>query len=379
MNFLRISALSVVWTLAAFLCGCGPDNGLKDLEKGRQAYRIGDLKKAQRHFLESQRLGPENVDAMVELAKVGMDLGELDEAAKWISKAEKTAADDLDVKLLGAQIAWHAKEYDKAYRIYSKLTENEMLSPEMKSRAWTGVGIVEMARNEFQLARVAFLRALRIYRRNAQAWYHLGLLYRDGFGYNDAALEQLNTYVRLEPVASPRVQKTQRAVIPGLREMITRAASERPGVASRNSSQASAAILKAEGAWKKGQYKVALERYREALAADPLSYPAALGLANAYLKIDPSRQGMQKALENFKIACALRPGAFSTFIKAGDLAEKLGLHSQAVEIYSRAVAADPASVIAVDGLIRAFRKAGIGRKAVAAYQRYRDTLPQARR
>ena len=113
MNFLRISALSVVWTLAAFLCGCGPDNGLKDLEKGRQAYRIGDLKKAQRHFLESQRLGPENVDAMVELAKVGMDLGELAEAAKWISKAEKTAADDLDVKLLGAQIAWHAKEYDK--------------------------------------------------------------------------------------------------------------------------------------------------------------------------------------------------------------------------------------------------------------------------
>lgn len=378
MNFWRIFALNLI-AAAVLVCGCGPDNGLRDLEKGRQAQRAGDLKKAERHFLESIRINPGNVDTMVELAEVSIDLGELDNAAKWIEKAQLDAAGDVDVQFLGAEIAWHKKQYDKAYELYAKLAENGLLSAELRSQAWAGIGIVEMTRNEFQLARVAFLRALRIYRRNAQAWYHLGLLYRDGFGYHDAALEQLNTYVRLEEVASPRVQKVQRLVIPGLKEMITRAASERPGVASRNSSLSASAIAKAESAWKSGQYKKALERYREALAADPLSYPAALGIGNSYLKIDPSRQGMLKALENFKTACSLRPGAFSTFIRAGELAEKLSLHSQAVEIYSRAIAADPSSAVAVDGLIRSLRRAGMGKKTILAYQRYREILPSYRR
>ena len=71
-----------------------------------------------------------------------------------------------------------------------------------------------------------------------------------------------------------------------------------------------------------------------------------------------------------------RPSAVSTFLAAGELAAKLGQHATALELYSRAVAANPADFSAIDGLIRALRKVG-GRKDDAdAYQRYRDSLSQ---
>ena len=50
------------------------------------------------------------------------------------------------------------------------------------------------------------------------------------------------------------------------------------------------------------------------------------------------------------------------------------MYGQAVEIYSRAVAANPSSIPAIDGLIKALRKVGGRQKEAAAYQRYRDSL-----
>ena len=133
-------------------------------------------------------------------------------------------------------------------------------------------------------------------------------------------------------------------------------------------------IAEAEAAQKKGNAKGAREAYQKALAADPLSYPAALGLAKAWEKTDATKAGQQKAFENYKIACMLRPSAVSTFLVAGSMAAKLGLTLQAVEIYSRAVAANPTSLEAIDGLIRALRKGGKADKVANAYQKYRDSL-----
>ena len=65
-------------------------------------------------------------------------------------------------------------------------------------------------------------------RRAAAAWYHLGLVYRDAFGYYEAALEQFEIFVRLEASASPRVQKVLRTIIPALKEQISREAANRP-------------------------------------------------------------------------------------------------------------------------------------------------------
>lgn len=380
MNFSLSFALKAAVVIAmAALVGCGAKDGLAELERGRAAYAARDLKKAEKFFEKSVACAPTRVDALVELARVKLDLGELASAKEWAQKAEKLAERDSDVRILSAQIAWHAKDYAKATKLFRGIATDATLAPEIRAQGWTGAGIVEMACDNRHLSRIDFLQALRINRRDAAAWYHLGLLYRDAFGYHDAALEQLNVYVRLEAEASPRVQKTQRAIIPGLKETIARTLTERPGAGSRDSAKCAEALAKAEAAWKKGEFKTARLRYQDALKADALSYPAALGLAKAYQKTDGSKAGQEKAFENYKLACALRPSAISTFLEAGKLAVKLGYHAQAVEIGSRALAANPASLEALDSLIAALGKTGAKREDIAAYREYREAIAGARK
>ena len=375
MSFSQSSALRCASAvLVAAILGCGPRDGSKEFREGKEAYGLRDLKRAEKFFERSAVLAPQDADRLLYLARTELELGELAGAQLQIAKAVAIAGDDADVRLLKAQVDWHAKNYEEAAKGFSEIAEDIRLEASVRAQGWAGLGVVEMTCDNHHLARVAFLRAIRLDRRNAAAWYHLGLLYRDGFRYLEAALEQFEIFVRLEQEASPRVQKVQRTIIPGLKEEIARAAAERPGAARRNSSVCATLIVEAEAAQKKGNAKGAREAYQKALAADPLSYPAALGLAKAWEKTDASKAGQQKAFENYKIACLLRPSAVSTFLVAGSLAAKLGLTLQAVEIYSRAVAANPASLEAIDGLIRALRKSGGKSKVAEAYQRYWDSL-----
>jgi tetratricopeptide (TPR) repeat protein len=369
-----IFAGAAIVAALAVLSGCGSSDGTSELADGRSAYELRDFRKAEKLFSKCLQIAPENVEAMLYLALSKLALGELEPAREWASKAAAADAKSEDVKMLEAQIAWHLKDYEKAKKLYEAVAQDGTLSAQDRSLGWAGLGIVEMTLDNYHLARVAFLRAIRIDRRNASAWYHLGLLYRDGFGYSQAALEQFEIFVRLNPVADARAQRVQRTVIPELKESIARAAADRPGASKRNSALSAAAITKAESAWKRGAWKNARAAYQEALAADPLSSPAALGLAKTVLKLDSSRKGQEQALENYKLACSLRPGAVSAFIEAAALATKLGLHTQAAEIYSRAVAANPSSLSAIDGLIRSLRKVGNKTKVAQAYQLYRDSL-----
>ena len=375
MSFLQSSALKCASAvLTAAILGCGPRDGSKEFREGKEAYELRDLKRAEKSFERSVVLAPQDADRLLYLARTELELGELAKAQAAISRAAENSDGDADVALLESQIAWHTKDYATASSGFSEIANDPKLEASVRAQGWAGLGVVEMTCDNHHLARVAFLRALRLDRRNAAAWYHLGLLYRDGFGYLEAALEQFEIFVRLEEEASPRVQKVQRTIIPALKEQIARAAMERPGAAKRNSSAAATSIATAESALKKGNAKAAREAYQLALAADPLSYPAALGLAKAWEKTDATKAGQQKAFENYKIACMLRPSSVSTFLVTGSLAAKLGLTLQAVEIYSRAVAANPASLEAIDGLIRALRKSGGKAKVAEAYQQYRLSL-----
>ena len=372
MSSFQSSALKCACAaLAAVIAGCGPRDGSKEFEKGKAAYELRDLKKAETLFARSVVLAPQDADRLLYLARTELELGELAKAQDAIGRI---AGDDADVTLLRAQIAWHAKDYRAAADGFAAVANDAGLDASVRAQGWAGLGVVEMTCDNRHLARIAFLRAIRLDRRNPAAWYHLGLLYRDGFGYLEAALEQFEIFVRLEEMASPRVQKVQRTIIPALREQIARAATELPGAAKRNSAACSTAISTAETAVKKGNFKSAREAYQQALAADPLSYPAALGLAKAWERTDSTTGGQGKAFEAYKTACTLRSGAVSTFLATGALAMKLGFVQQAVEIYSRAIAANPASKDAIDGLIRALRKTGGKVKVAEAYQQYRDSL-----
>ena len=379
MNFSRSSALKCACAaLLAGVVGCEPKDGVRELADGKEAFEVRDLGKAEKLFEKSLALSPDDVERLVYLARVKLELGELSAARELVSKA-RALSEDADVRMLAAQVAWHAKDYTTAAEGFTAIGNDTKLEPALRSQGWAGLGVVEMTCENHHLARIAFLRAIRLERRNAAAWYHLGLLYRDAFEYLEAALEQFDFFVHLEEQASPRVQKVQRNVIPALKERIARDATERPGVSKRNSAACSTALVKAEAEWKKGSYKNARQAYQEALTADPLSYPAALGLAKAWEKTDTTSAGQRKAFDYYKTACTLRPSAISTFLTAGALAARLGLNSQAVEIYSRAVAASPTSFDALDGLIRALRKTGGKAKVAQAYQLYRESIPVKKR
>ena len=375
MNFSHSSALKCASAaLLAAILGCGPNDGAKEFDRGRAAYEVRDLKKAEKLLEKSLACAPNDVDRLLLLARTELDLGELAKAKALVERAAANSQGDADVAMLESQIAWHAKDYKTAASGFSDIANNAALDASVRAQGWAGLGVVEMTCDNHHLARIAFLRAIRLDRRNASAWYHLGLLYRDGFGYLESALEQFEIFSRLEEEASPRVQKVQRTVIPALKESISRAATERPGASKRNSAACATAIAKAEDAMKKGKFKDARETYAQALKSDPLSYPAALGLAKAWEKTDTTKTGQEKAFDAYKTACMLRPSAVSTFLAAGSLAAKLGFSLQAVEIYSRAVAANPASLDAIDGLIRALRKTGGKAKVAEAYQQYRLSL-----
>lgn len=379
-NSSRLSALKILPVFLFVLAGCGPKDGVREIRDGRAAFAAGDLKKAEKLYLKAESLNPASADAPFALAELRLRQGELAEAKKFIARAEALAGKDVDVRLLGGQIAWHAKDYARAEKLFQGVAADTALTPELRAQGFAGLGIVEMTCDEHDLARIAFLRAIRLDRRNASAWYHLGQLYRfDPFGYNEAALDQFEIFVRLEEDASPRVQKTQRSIIPALKDLIARAAAERPGAAKRNSAAAAASIASAENSLKKGAFKTALAHYRQAMEADVLSYPAALGFAKTQLRLDSSVNGQKKAFEAYRTACTLRPSAVSTYLETGRLAEKLALWAQAREIYSRAVAANPTSLDAIDGLIRAVRKTGGSEKISRAYQAYRDTLTKGKK
>lgn len=358
----------------ALLAGCGPKDGVKEFEQGKAAYELRDLKKAERLFGASLDCAPQDVDRILFLARVKLELGLLPEAKELVARAVARAGRDVDVRLLAAQIDCHCKDYAAAAKGFAGVADDATLDAALRAQGFAGLGVVEAFCNNHHLARLAFLRAIRLDRRNAVAWYHLGHIYRDSFGYLEAALEQFEIYVRLEAAASPRVRKVQNTLIPALKDAIARRAAERPGASRRNSAACATAIAKAEAAAKKGAAKAARQAYQEALAADPLSYKAAFELARAWEKTDATKDGRMKAFENYKLACTLSPSKVSTFLTAGALAMKLKLFAQAVEIYSRAVAASPTSLDAVDGLIRALRQVGGNAKAAQAYQAYRDSL-----
>ena len=375
----RFALDSAAAALAALAAGCGGGDGSKEHAAAQAAYEVRDLRKAEKLAGESVRLAPGNVDALVTAARVKIDLGEIAEAKDLVDRAKALAPGDVDVRLLDAQVAYYLQEYARSLEAFGAIAADAGLDAKVRSQALSGAGVVEMSRNETDLARIAFLKAARLDRRNPAASYHLGHLYHR-LGYNEMALEQYEKFVRLGDAASRRVQDVQRGVIPKVKDEIARLAADSPGAANRDSAASAKALAEAEAAWKKGQYKTAKTRYLAAFASDQLSYHAAIGVAKAMEKTDATADGQKKTLEYYRAACRLKPSAISVFLKTGELAMKLGHYATAVEIYSRALAADPSNFMVADGLIRALRKTGGADRAriAAAYQAYRDLITKRR-
>ncbi len=389
MNFSRSFGLEVGVVLLALvgLAGCGVRSGDSAYAEGSEAYARRDYMRAIRAFDESVQLSPKNTDAWFMLARAQLDVGDIPAAREAVRMAalcasgttNVVACGEADIIELAGQIAYHAKDYASARAAYTQLTKTTYPS-KIRARGFCGLAVLDMAgivgsaaNENCARARVNLMEALRLDNSNAAARYHLGRLYRDAYDYRESALDQFKLFVLLEKSDAERVQRVQRHFIPNLQEAIVRAAAEQSGADKRNSAASAAALKRAEEAWRKRNYKPARRHYNDAYVADVLSFPAALGLAKSWEKTDSSATGLKEALKYYRRAAQLRPSSRDTLMTVGDLAMKVNNPVTAVEAYSRALAARPSDVIALDKLIVALQKTG-DKKSAAVYSKYRDSL-----
>ena len=382
----RSSVLKLLAPLAllAAVAGCEKSDGTDEYLEARAAYEARQFDTAVAALTESLQIAPGNVDALVLLARAQLDLGEIIAAEDAIARAVSLAPDDADAVELAAQIAWHNRAFQKAEDGFRKLTGTDY-SPELRSRGWAGLGIVHLQQigaspvNSAMAdkARIEFLQALRLDGNNASAWYHLALLYRDAFHYNEAAADQFEFYLLIsaknEPDDVDRRERVAKKLLPELRELIKRQRLERTGADKRNSSLCAASLKRAEEAYAKRNYRTAKLHYADAYKSDRLCYAAVIGLAKTTALAPDKKETSLDVLKYYRIACELNPSATSTFMTAGALAMRNQRYAQAVEIYSRALAAKPKDAAIVLELVKALVKAGQSSQA-QVYRRYGELL-----
>ena len=379
MNFLPQSALKSLILAASlvFLFGCGIDPD-KEFTQGTKAFENADYSLAVKRFRNVVTQSPDNVDALVYLARSEFALARLDEAAKALEKASITNGGDADIIELSAQIAFFNKDYKLATKHYARLASDPNFDAQTRSKGWAGLGVIdfmminlhpEVLRYRHE-SRVKFLQAIVLDRRNPSARYYLGRLYRDTFHYLEAAKDEFDVFVHLSDSVDNRVKKVKNEVLPMLKEEILRSSS----ISSRVDSPICASFLKqGDDAFRSKNWKSAITSYLKAFKSDSGSFPAAIGLARAYARSNRSKLERTEAMKMYLSACKLRPSAIAIYIESAQFALSVGNVATAVELYSRALAANPTSKSAVDGLVLALTKSG-DTQAASVYRGYLRTL-----
>lgn len=373
------SALKSAAVLAfAALAGCGANDGSDDYREGYASFVAGEMAAAEESFTDCLKHAPQNVDALLMLTRTELRLGEIPKARAAVAKAEELAGGDPDVLELSAQVAYQEKDFKKARELYSRLAANAEFGTGVQSRGYAGLGVLDYAgmtagthEESAARARTAFLTAIRLDFRNASAHYHLGRLYYDIFHYSTVAKAEFELFVGLAPQDEERTKRVKGKLIPEAQARIEADRLQRPGAGKRDSAACAAALDKGAAAKAKGQIKDARQHYATALAADPLSAPAALGLAAC-------AESAREALKYYKIACELSPSMRQALVALGDCAVKAGSPAVAEEAYSRAAAVAPKDAAVLRQYVAALRKNGKVRVA-DVYQRYLDTLPVKKR
>lgn len=288
--------------------------------------------------------------------------GRVLEAQKACDEALALMPDSAEAQLVSGQAAYLRKDYAAALRAFEAVAHDKTLSPELRSEAYSSIGVVQYARNELDRARIAFIRAQRFNPRNASAWYHQGMISRDVFKYNQLAKDQLEYAKRLLDPNDSRAIKLGASIIPALvRKLDLARPARKPdgeAVARKLVVDGDALVKKHLASPRRNKLEPAVKKYADAMAADPCSDEAALKYAETLLKLSASAANVDKALLAYNKALNINPYSQKGYLAAGQLAFKNGKWSQAESIMNRAIAYDPTRTDTLDIFIGALRKAG---------------------
>lgn len=346
------------------------DDGSAAVAKGMAALEVQDVRGAISAFEKAARVCETNFDARLQLTLAHIRQGEIAEAERSIQEALALCPDSAEARLASGQVAYLKKDYGRAIADFAAVASEKSLSDAIRSDAFVSRGVVEMAMDSTDAARISLLRAMRLNRRNAAAWYHLGLIFRNTYLFNEAALEQFEMAARFSDPREERAKKISRDIIPALRSALMAAAASKPGVAKRDPAASAKLLAEGEKLQQKKQIRAAIKKFEAAFAADPLSDGAAVKYAQLLALNDKTPVGVDKALAAYRAAIDQRPERQANYLAAARLAYANSRWITAVQIMDRAVAHDPENRQALDLLIASLLKAGKSRQA-EAWKAYR--------
>ena len=341
---------------AAFLCGCDKDDGSADMEKGAAAYAARDLRAAAASFTAAADKNPTNFTARMKLALINMDLGEMPAAKAAVENALAVDPASAEALFIDGQIAYYMKDYARAKKDFDEVAQSSQLPAEIRSQALAARAVMEIAGNLFDRARLTLWRAVRLDRKNAAAWYHLGHLSRDTYRFEDAALEQFEMAGRLMKDPA-RARAIARDTIPALREALRVKIATKPGAAKRDPGAAAKLVSEAEALAKKEPKKSAA-KYAEAYAKDPLSYAAAWNYAKTLVASAKTDADVTKALVAFQDAIDQRPNSQDTYRTAARAALNRNKPMRAEKFLSQALSHDPENKQTLEIYVQTLRRLG---------------------
>lgn len=364
--------------LSIFLAGCDSsgkkpvpeDDGSAAVAKGMAELDLQNVQGAIASFRKAAQACGTNFNARLQLSLAHLRLGEVDAADLAVKDALALDPDSAEARLAEGQVAYLKKDYARAIAAFAAVAAEPSLSAVLRSDALASRGVVELAQGMGDAARVSLLRAMRLNRRNASAWYHLGVLSRDTYRFTAAALEQFEMAARFSDPREERAKKISRDIIPALRSARMASAASKPGVANRDPAASAKLLAEGEKLQQKKQIRAAIKKYEAAFAADPLSDAAAVKYAYLLSLNDKTPAGVDKALAAYRSAIDQRPERQNYYLAAARLAYSNQRWITAVQIMDHAVAHDPENRTTLDLLIASLQKAGKG-KVAEIWQSYR--------
>ena len=298
--------------------------------------------------------------------------GETDAADEAVRKALELMPDSAEAMLVDGQVACLKGDYARAAKSLNAVVSEKSLPAALRADALVARAVTEIKQGNFDAARLSLFRALHLNRRNVAVWYHLGLLSRNTYHFDEVAVEQFEMAARLSDPKDERTKKISQE-IRAARAALTEAAASNPNAGKRDASAAAKLLADAETLRKKRMIRQAIKKYEAAFAADPFSYRAARETAYLVSLNDKTQDGVDKALRAYRAAIDLKPAVQDNYYEAAQLAYANKRWTTAVSILDRAIAHDPENFKTLDLFIAALQKAGKGKQS-EAWKAYRQEL-----
>ncbi len=315
--------------------GCGHQSGQGAVREGLEAFREHNFEKAAAQFSRAAKRITDSPELYYNLGRAYQELGQMEPAREALEAALELRPGYADALTSLGQVAYHQNDLPLAAQSLERALEGTDSATE-RARILNSLSLVQTGLERPDLARLCLLRALKADRRYAPAHYNLATCYRDVFNLHEEALDHFEIFVRLVSAKDPHYEKAS-VNIKRLRLVIERARTDEMERIRRDPATAARHLQEGVRLQIDKQYPRAIRAYREALAADPLTFSAAFGLALSHRVLGQRAE----AVEAFKRAAEISPGHQDSYYQAADLALQLRQTAEAAKILDRAIARSP--------------------------------------